>query len=60
MKDRKRTELDGREVREEIGGVEEGKIIIRIYYVKKKSVFNKREKRWEDILMVITGDCEMA
>ena len=47
MRDRKGVDLDGRRGGEELGGVEGGETIIRIYYVRKKSIFNKRkiEKR---------------
>lgn len=53
-------DLDGRGGKEKLGGVEGREIIIRIYCAIKKSIFNKRKKRWEDILMMIIGDCEMA
>ena len=29
---------------EKLAGVEEGETVIRIYYVRKKSIFNKRKK----------------
>lgn len=30
--------------REELGGAEEKKAIIRVYYMNKKAIFNKKEK----------------
>lgn len=43
MRDRKGVDSEGREGWEELGGVERGKTIIRIYYVIKESIFNKRK-----------------
>lgn len=37
--------LAGRGGRKKLGGVEEGKIAIRVYYMRKKSVTNKKDKR---------------
>lgn len=37
-------DTDGRGSREEQGGVEGGKIIIRIYYVGKNYIFNKKNE----------------
>lgn len=45
MKDRKQVDPDGRGGMEEFGGVEEGESIIRIYYVGKESILNKRRKK---------------
>jgi hypothetical protein len=36
-------ESEGREGGEELGGIEGGKTVIRIYDVTKESVFNKRK-----------------
>lgn len=35
---------EGRENRKELGGVEEGYTIIRIYYMRKEFIFNRRKK----------------
>lgn len=43
MRDRKGVDADGRRDGEELRGIEEGEIIIRLYCMKK-NVFNKREK----------------
>lgn len=50
MRDRKRIDPDGRGGGKELGEVEGGKTIIRVYFVRrKKSILNKREeKRLED------------
>jgi hypothetical protein len=37
--------MDGREDEEGLGGVKGGGTIIKIYYVRKNSIFNKMEKR---------------
>ena len=42
MGDRNRVESDGRNGGEELRGVEGGKTIISIYYMRKKSIFNKK------------------
>ena len=34
---------------EELGGGDGGETIIRIYYVRKKSIFNKRKKEKMDL-----------
>lgn len=36
-------DLDGRGGEEELGGKEGGETIIRIYCIRKKSIFNKRK-----------------
>lgn len=45
MRDRKGVDTDGRGCVEELGGVEGGETIFRLYCVRKKSMFNKRKKR---------------
>lgn len=42
MRDRK--EMDLREEEEELGRTEEGETIIRVYCMRKESIFNKKEK----------------
>lgn len=44
MRDRKGMDPEGRGGREELGGVEGEVYIIRIDCMRKKSIFNKREK----------------
>ena len=44
MKDRKGVDLDGRGGGEELGGVEGGEIIIKIYYIRTKSIFSKNKQ----------------
>lgn len=44
MGDRKGVDLDGRAGGKKLGGVEGGSTIIRIYYVRKMTIFNKRKK----------------
>jgi hypothetical protein len=39
MRDKKGVDLDGRRGGEELGGVEGGETIIRIYYVEKNPYF---------------------
>lgn len=41
MRDRKEVDLDGGQGREELGGVEGGETVTRIYYVRK-TIFNKK------------------
>lgn len=43
MRDRK--EMDLREEEEELGRTEEGETIIRVYCMRKESIFNKKEKK---------------
>jgi hypothetical protein len=43
FRDIKGVESEGREGGEELGGIEGGKTVIRIYDVTKESVFNKRK-----------------
>lgn len=43
LRDRKREAPDGRRCGNELGGVEEEETIIRIYYVRKIAIFNKRK-----------------
>ena len=43
MGDRKGVGLERRESREEVGGAEIWKTIIRIHCVRKESIFNKRK-----------------
>lgn len=45
IKDRNGVDPNARGGREEVGGVEEGKTLIRIYYMKKRIHFNKREEK---------------
>ena len=40
--DRKGVDPDGKEEEEELGGVKGGGIIIRVYCMKKESIFDKR------------------
>jgi hypothetical protein len=42
VRDRKGVDLDRRRGRKELGGVEGGETLIRIYYVRKQSISNKR------------------
>ena len=44
MRDRRRVSTNGEGGEEEHGGVEEGETIIRIYYVRKKSIFQLKKK----------------
>lgn len=44
IKDINGVDPDGRGGREEVGGVEEGKTVIRIYYMRISLFFNKRKK----------------
>lgn len=41
MRDRKRVDPNGKEVGKRLGGVEEGKPIIKIDYVRKNQVYFK-------------------
>lgn len=43
MRDRKRVDLNWRGNREELGGVDTGKTVMKICEKKRKSVFNKRK-----------------
>lgn len=43
MRDRKGIGLDGRGGRDDLGEVGGGEIVIRIYCVRKESIFNERE-----------------
>jgi hypothetical protein len=43
MRDRKGVDPNRRGSKEELGGVEGGETIFRIYYMRKKSIFNRRE-----------------
>lgn len=45
IKDIKGVELDGRGYRGHRGGIEGGKMVIKTYYMRKKSIFIKRGKR---------------
>jgi hypothetical protein len=36
---------------EELGGTEGGKTVIRIYYLRKESIFNKKEKIFKNITL---------
>lgn len=36
-------DLDGKRGEKELGGVEDGEILIRIYHMRKKSIFNRRK-----------------
>lgn len=44
MRDGKGTDLDGREVGEELRGVGGGETVIRIYCMRKEPIFNKNRK----------------
>lgn len=55
MRDRKGVDLDGKGCGEKLGEVEGGKkIMIRIYYVRKTSIFNKRKKYWSPMSLNFT------
>ena len=43
MRDRKGVDLEGRRGGEDLGRVEGEETIIRIYYMRKESIFNKRK-----------------
>lgn len=43
MRDRKGVDLGGREGREELGVVQGGETVLRLYYMKE-SIFNKKER----------------
>jgi hypothetical protein len=43
MRDRKGVDLEGRRGGEDLGRVEGEESIIRIYYMRKESIFNKRK-----------------
>lgn len=43
LRDRKRVDVDGREGEEELEEVEGRKTLIWIYYMRKLTIFNKRE-----------------
>lgn len=43
-------DLDGRGQREELGGVEGGETLIRIYYVRKKSLLSTKGKQENYVL----------
>lgn len=45
MRARKGVDPEGRGGGEELGGEEGGKTIIRIYCMRKDSIFNKRKKK---------------
>lgn len=45
MHDKKGMDPSCRRGGKEFGGVERGKIVIRVYYVREESIFNKMEKR---------------
>lgn len=45
MRERKKLDLDGRVGGEKLGGIGGRKIVIRIYYARKKSIFNRRMKK---------------
>lgn len=45
MRDRKRVDSDGTGGGEALEELEGGETIIRMYYVRKKSIFNKIKKR---------------
>lgn len=56
MRDRKRIDPDGRGVGKELGGVEGGRTIIRVYYVRrKKNPFSTkgRKRDWK------TANCSL-
>ena len=36
--------MDGKEGEEKLGGVEGGEIIIKIYYIRTKSIFSKNKQ----------------
>lgn len=44
MRERERMRVDSEKKggMEKLGGVEEGKTLLRIYYIRKESIFNKR------------------
>lgn len=42
MRDRNKVDLEGKEVREEVGGIRGA--VIRICYIRKQTIFNKRGK----------------
>jgi hypothetical protein len=44
-RDRKGVDPDGRGDMEALRDVEGGKTVSRVYYMRKKAIFNKREKR---------------
>lgn len=50
---------DGRDG-EELGGVEEGETIIRVYYVRKKFNINKRGKNKEEMPGVVAQSCNLS
>lgn len=43
MTDRKGGDLDGKGGSQKLGRVEGGETVIRIYYMRKKSIFDKRK-----------------
>lgn len=43
MRDRKRVDLEGRGGAEELGGINEGEIIFRMYCVRNESIVNKEK-----------------
>lgn len=45
IRERKVMNLEERTSGMELGGVEEGETIIRIYYLRKESIFNKGKKK---------------
>lgn len=44
MRGKKGMDLEGKRGGEELGGVEEGETVIRVYCMVKQSIFNKRGK----------------
>lgn len=44
MKDRKGMDTEGRRGEEELAGAKAGETIIRLYCLRKESIFNKRKK----------------
>jgi hypothetical protein len=45
MRDRKQIDPDWKGIGKELGEVERGEIVIRIYYMRKRSIFNKRRTK---------------
>jgi hypothetical protein len=53
--------LLGRKGEEELGGVEGvGKTIIKIYYLRQKSIFNKKSKKKKNRTICLVGDWTMC
>lgn len=52
-KEKQKGSSDRRRGREQVGGIEEGETVIRIYYGRKKSISNKRKKRTKQSKIMI-------